>query len=609
MSEKRAPTHPDLLSAYQALERERQKENGDGHGDPLTDGNPAQIQTVEGGRPGSDGATEELVLALQEAKETIALLNGKLDELLAQPKVYGRVVTSNNVVNPSVFALNDIAWVVDKDNPNYQKVGKFIQPINEEEGTVVLEFADGSQDVFDVGLPDKPKAQVKLLGKDDGTFAVVVIGDTQYEVGGLPGWELQKGSQVKVNMQTKQIYDVSDIVEGGIVASVVNYDTDSPFLEIEIDGRKKEVHAGEVPAEDKPEEGDRVILDQAGQIVIRYLPREQDRRFTIDESSNVTWNDVGGLEEAKEAIKEAVELPFQFPDIFKHYHKAPPKGVLLYGPPGCGKTLVGKATTSSLANIYGKKAITSGFIYVKGPEILNMYVGNSEKNIREMFARGRRHYEKYGFPAVLFLDEAEAVLSERGTGRSSDVDKTIVPMFLSEMDGLVENHILVMLATNRPKMLDPAVVREGRVDRHIKVPRPTLETAPAIFEIHLRNIPIVGMNSAEVAKRATADMFNNRRKMYQVKQGEFQGFFTFGDCVTGSMIAGVVDQATSIALKRDLNNSTLTGITPEDVKNAIENIFRHHATLNHKFDLEDYYERHGLQEDACEVAKVQVKAA
>src|SRR5208283_4208865 len=176
--------------------------------------------------------------------------------------------------------------------------------------------------------------------------------------------------------------------------------------------------------------------------------------------------------------KEAIELPFTHKDIFAHYNKKPPKGLLLYGPPGCGKTLVGKATTNSLANIFGAKAISSGFIYVKGPEILNMYVGESGRRIREIFQRGRKHFDKYKFPAVIFIDEAEAVLSERGTSRSSDVDKTIVPMFLSEMDGLDENHAIVMLATNRPKMLDPAVVREGRVDRHIKVSRPTVETAP-----------------------------------------------------------------------------------------------------------------------------------
>lgn len=559
------------------------------------------------------GTNDALIEALHAAKDTISLLKAKLDEILASPKVYGRVISHCNIISPNVFSIGDTVWVCDKDSPFYMRVGKVVEDLNKERGDIIVEFAGDNlaRDCFAVGLEGKDAAQVKVLGKPDGTYAQILVGDTSYEVGGIPGWKFKSGEQVKVDMQTKQIVDRSDSSESGIIAYISNNDINSPFVEVEVDGEKKTIHRGVDPAEGEIlDEGDKVVVDNHKMIVIRHINREGQKQFSINEECHVTWDSIGGLEDCKSAMKEAIELPFTHKEIFTHYNKKPPKGLLLYGPPGCGKTLVGKATTSSLAKIFGAKAISSGFIYVKGPEILNMYVGESERKIREIFQRGRKHYDKYGFPAVIFIDEAESVLSERGTSRSSDVDKTIVPMFLSEMDGLDENHAIVMLATNRPKMLDPAVIREGRVDRHIKVSRPTIETAASIFEIHFRGIPLAGMDVKEVAKRASADVFSARRKIYQITNGEFKGFFAFSDCITGSMIAGIAEQASSIALKRDIANKTMTGVIPEDIKSAIEVVYNSHLNLNHKFDLEDYFERNGIQEESSQIAKVKmVKSA
>ena len=612
--------HPDLIAAYKAAQAEREVQMGREVAQHLLPNGavlepmPADHIEQRGGEVREAGPDGALLEALLAAKETITMLKAKLDEIMSAPKVYGRVITHHNVINPAALTIGDTVWVCDKDSPFYMRVGRIAEELNQAEGTVVVEFADENgglvSDCLAVGMEEKDVAQVKVLGKPDGTFAQILVGDTNYEVSGIPGWEFKPGEQVKVDMQTKQIVDRADSVEAGVVAYVSNNVIDSPFIEVEIDGEKKLVHRGVPPTEGEIlDEGDKVVLDNNKGIVIRHVNREGQKQFSIGEECHVTWDDVGGLEDCKSAMKEAIELPFTHKEIFAHYNKKPPKGLLLYGPPGCGKTLVGKATTNSLATIFGAKAISSGFIYVKGPEILNMYVGESERRIREIFQRGRKHFDKYKFPAVIFIDEAEAILSERGTSRSSDVDKTIVPMFLSEMDGLDENHAIVILATNRPKMLDPAVVREGRVDRHIKVSRPTIGTAPAIFEIHLKGIPIVGMNVPEIAKRASADIFGARRKIYQITNGEFKGFFTFGDCITGSMIAGVAEQASSIALKRDVANKTMTGVTPEDIKSAVEVIYQSHLTLNHKFDLEDYCERNGIQEDSSQVARVKVKAA
>jgi len=559
---------------------------------------------------GNDNAA--LIDALKEARETISLLEGKLEQILAAPKVYGRVIVACNNVNPEAFQVNDHGWIYDKEHPYYQRVGKIVAPLNREEGTVIIEFNDEHRDVFLVGLPNTGEggpAQFKLLGKSDGTFATVAVGDTPYEVGGIPGEDLKPGDKVKVDLQTKQIIDRTNVASAGIIAKIENVVDEDGTIEVEIGGEKKIVHAGLVP-ENPFEEGDRVVLDSCQQIVIKCLDRAKDKKHTLSQECNVSWDDVGGLQIAKDAIAEAIELPWKHPDIFAHYNKKPPKGVLFYGPPGCGKTLIGKATTHSLAGIHGAEAIGTGFIYVKGPEILNMYVGNSEANIRELFHRARRHHQKHGYPAIIFIDEAESILSERGTGRSSDVDKTIVPMFLSEMDGLVDNNCLVILATNRPKMLDPAVVREGRVDRHIMIPRPDIEAVPTIFDIHLRGIPIKGMKRDDLIARATADIFSANRKIYQIRNQnnpKEEMFFTFADVITGSMIEGICDQATSFALKRDIQSGKKSGVRPADVKEAIETIAQRHMRLNHKFDLEDYYERNHLTESACQAVRVRVK--
>jgi len=609
------PDHPDFLSAMRAQNAERQEqEQGETAAPPQHHTGLAPPVPARGGEEGEERQRHvptadeyaELVEALQEAQGAIAVLDSQLAQVLAAPKVYGRVVECNTEVNPDAFEVEDICWVTDQEHPRYEKVAK-ITAYDRDAGEVNVVFKDGSPDCFAVGLPEKDPAQVKLLGKDDGIYALVVIGETPYEVGAIPGMDLGPGSKVKVNLQSKQIIDKSETPEDGVICMISDPLEGEPVMEVEVGGEKKRVYNGVEPEGENPvTEGDRVILDNHKRIVIGHLAA--DKRFCLEQECQVSWNEIGGLEEAKEAIKEAVELPFRHPETFAHYNKQPPKGVLLYGPPGCGKTLVGKATTYSLAQIYGQEAIASGFIYCKGPEILNMYVGNSEANIRALFMRGRKHYERHGFPAILFIDEAEAILSERGTSRSSDVDKTIVPMFLSEMDGLIENHILVMLATNRPKMLDPAVVREGRVDKHIKIARPNMVAATEIFNIHFRGIPVVDMEMDQMVKRAVADCFHKRRKIYQVtdKSSKEEHWFTFGDCLTGSMVKGIIDEATSLALRRDIENNTKTGVLPTDIKASIEAVYNRHMALNHKFDLEDFADTHNLSLEGCTVARVRV---
>jgi proteasome-associated ATPase len=338
----------------------------------------------------------------------------------------------------------------------------------------------------------------------------------------------------------------------------------------------------------KLEVGDRIQLDNSKSVIVRSLGQKNED-FNIVETGNVTWDDIGGLVDAKQQMQEAIELPITHADLYRSYKKKPLKGLLLWGPPGCGKSMLAKAAASSIANLHGKLAINSGFIYVKGPEILRKYVGESEGLIRGLFDRARKHKAKHGYPAFLFIDEADAILRKRGTGISSDMESTIVPAFLAEMDGLEDSGCIVGLATNRPDTLDNAITRDGRIDRKIMVPRPDNIAAKDIFRLHLRGVPLVNMSQSDAAKLAVNELFSESRKLYtcKMKSGKEQ-FFTLSHLVNGALIAGIVDQASSIAMHRNIKGSRQKGVTGEDLSDAVGKVYLENMNLDHQDELAYY---------------------
>lgn len=539
---------------------------------------------------------------LEEIKAQLVEQDAVLTRLLAQPLVYATVVKADNTFRLDVFEQGDRMLVIDKDLRKAKKFyGKIASQGVDDEGWVILEYPQGGRDRLNIGLNgDLP--QVKLIGKDDGTNVVIAHDGKLFEVHGLPGKQFKPGSTVKVDMETKQIHDDAGQTSAGDVAFVKAL-VDADHIEVEANGHARVVIHG--VKEKTVEPGDRVMLDHTNTISVRVLEKDQADRFNVVEPSDVTWASIAGLDDAKEQLVEALELPYQHPDIFKFYCKKPPKGVLLYGPPGCGKTMVAKAAANSMAKIHGKENYQSGFIYVKGPELLSKWVGQAESDIRGLFARGREHFKKHGYPATVFIDEAEAILPMRGSGKSSDVENTIVPMFLSEMDGLEDSHLMLLLATNQPKRLDPAVTREGRVDRHIRVGRPTVKTADQYFALHMKGIPVVkGLDSAELTALAVRDLFSDKRALYTVQEKKKTFTFKLGDACSGAMIAGLVDQATSRALKRDLSEGTKGGVSLKDFQEATETIFKHHSELNPTFDLEDFCDANGINRNEATFAKV-----
>lgn len=392
------------------------------------------------------------------------------------------------------------------------------------------------------------------------------------------------GSMMKLSIKTMQpISIVNNPDPLGNVVSVRRV-VDESYSEIEGEKGHTLVYNGN----QKPEVGDRVVLDPSGHVIVKNLGKEDDQ-FTFCEETSITWDDIGGLTDAKEALKDSIELPFLHPEIYKQYGKRLPKGVGLYGPPGCGKTLLGKAAATSIAQIHGKK-VSTAFNYVKGPEILSKWVGVAEGTIRSIFEKCRAHKKANGYPAVVFIDEADSILAKRGSGISSDIEKTIVPMFLSEMDGLEDSSAFIILATNRPDILDPAVIREGRIDRMVKVGRPDAQMAKEIFSIHLEKKPLAeGGTREDYAQIVSEDLYSEKRALYSIerKSGE-PVHFTLGNVTSGAMIAGIVDEAVSTALKRDLRSGVCKGVQKEDLVASVDRSYSSYKNMSHKDELDAF---------------------
>lgn len=322
--------------------------------------------------------------------------------------------------------------------------------------------------------------------------------------------------------------------------------------------------------------GDEVLVHPKSMQIVELLgkPPLAKSRFAPHTLPNVSWSDIGGLEEAKADLMEAIELPHKNKGLFSYYNKRPIKGILLSGPTGCGKSMLGKAAATALAKIHDKASTATGFLYVKGPEILNQYVGQTEQTIRNIFDDAKRHKEEHGYPAIVFIDEAEAILGARdGSRGGSFMARTIVPMFLTEMDGMEESAATVIIATNMPGHLDPAVVRDGRIDRKISVTRPDLVNGTRILEINFKNVPLDGLDVGEAASTMAHGIYADDKIVHDD--------MPLRDIVNGAMLANCVDIAASFALRRDLVNKKKTGVMASDISNAVDRIYRQSTHVRH----------------------------
>src|SRR5215217_4553213 len=341
-------------------------------------------------------------------------------------------------------------------------------------------------------LTQPPAAYGTLLGANDDGTVDVHSGGRKMRVAVHPDLDaetLQRGSEVVLNESLNvvlarrpevagEVVTVKELLEDGIRALVMGRADEERVVELAESLRGTTVRAG-----------DTVLMDSRSGLLLEKLPRPEVEELILEEVPDISYADVGGLDGQIEQITDAVELPFLHRELFAEYRLPAPKGILLYGPPGCGKTLIAKAVANSLAKkvaeVSGDRQAKSYFLNIKGPELLNKYVGETERQIRLVFQRAREKSEQ-GWPVIVFFDEMESLFRTRGSGISSDIESTIVPQLLAEIDGVETlKNVIVIGASNREDLIDPAILRPGRLDVKIKIERPNEEAAASIFHRYL----------------------------------------------------------------------------------------------------------------------------
>ncbi|PSO52465.1 MAG: proteasome ATPase [Actinobacteria bacterium QS_5_72_10] len=352
--------------------------------------------------------------------------------------------------------------------------------------------------------------------------------------------------------------------------------------------------------------GDSLLVEPRSGYALERLPRPEVEELILEEIPDVAYQDIGGLGGQIEQIQDAVELPFVHADLFMEHDLTPPKGILLYGPPGCGKTMIAKAVANSLATRVAEKEgradARSYFLNIKGPELLNKYVGETERQIRLIFQRAREKVEE-GFPVIVFFDEMDSIFRTRGSGVSSDVENTIVPQLLSEIDGVESlKDVIVIGASNREDMIDPAILRPGRLDVKIKIERPDEAAAREIFRVYLnQSLPLHpdlvkghddGESGAidelitETCRRMYAESDENRFLEVTYANGDKEVLY-FKDFNSGAMIENVVARAKKKAIKRYLDEGQ-KGIKAEDMYAAVRDEFAENEDLPNTTNPDDW---------------------
>jgi proteasome-associated ATPase len=481
---------------------------------------------------------EKLSATLREAREHIAALREEVEKLTMPPSGYGTFLNLNE---------------------------------------------DGSIDVFTAGR----KMRVAVHPQIDAS-------------------QLRKGQEVVLNESFNvvlargldlngEVVTLKEVLEDGRRALVVGRADEERVVELSEDLIGEKLRAG-----------DTLLMETRSGLLVERLPRPEVETLILEEVPDVTYEDVGGLDDQIEMIQDAVELPYLYGDMFREHQLPPPKGILLYGPPGCGKTLIAKAVANSLAKRVAEKTgnrnTRSYFLNIKGPELLNKYVGETERQIRLIFQRAREKSEE-GVPVIVFFDEMDSLFRTRGTGISSDVESTIVPQLLSEIDGVESlKNVIVIGASNREDLIDPAILRPGRLDVKIKIERPDEKGAASIFSRYLTtDLPLAedevarqkGDREAAIRKmidKTVDHMYetdDENRFLEVTYQNGDKEILYFKDFSSGAMIENIVRRAKKLSIKRQIAGGA-KGINTQDLLDSIRQEFKEHEDLPNTTNPDDW---------------------
>jgi proteasome-associated ATPase len=457
-------------------------------------------------------------------------------------------------------------------------------------------------------LTQPPSAYGVILGTNEDGTVDVLTNSRKMRVTVHPDIDasmLERGSEVVLNESlnvvmaraaeaTGEVVSLKEVLEDGVRAIVTGRGDDDRVCELADSLRGTHLRSGDL-----------LRLEVRSGLLLERLAQPEVEHLLLEEVPDISYEDIGGLDAQIEAIADAVELPFLHGDLFAEHQLPAPKGILLYGPPGCGKTLIAKAVANSLAKkVAGRIGVDKGrsyFINIKGPELLNKYVGETERQIRMVFQRAREKSEE-GWPVIVFFDEMDSMFRTRGTGISSDMESTIVPQLLAEIDGVEGlRNVIVIGATNREDLIDPAILRPGRLDVKIRIDRPDEAAARQIFARYLTtDVPIA---ASEVARhgnldKAVSEMINitvsqmyvkddsNRFLEVTYQNGDREVLY-FRDFASGAMIENIVRRAKKLAIKRVLAKGE-RGIVLDDLTSSIRQEFREHEDLPNTTNPDDW---------------------